>query len=314
MPVLVSALLAPIFLIGGWTLAAHRQPAGYDATRDTIKRARRPRRHRPVGDDGRPGRAGRVPHGHGAWGLRRAATAGRVLLAAGGVATLAVAAFPVPRTGSSAAHAVAALVAFGALTLWPLFAAFRTRAAPAAQTPGPRGRASLAQPRTAVLAALLAWFGLELFTDGAHVGLSERVLAGAQALWPLCVVVLSIRRHAARNVRRYADGETPSAAPRCCRSETAVPKPPSRAMRSIGRSLDSSSSRAALTRCWISHCAGLAPTSARNRRVKVRRLILRVRGHVVQAQRPVQPSQRPGPGRRGARRGRPGIGRSMYWA
>ena len=33
---LVSAALAPVALIGGWTLAATRQPEAYDATRDTI--------------------------------------------------------------------------------------------------------------------------------------------------------------------------------------------------------------------------------------------------------------------------------------
>ena len=32
----VSASLAPVAFIGGWTLAATRQPAAYDATRDTI--------------------------------------------------------------------------------------------------------------------------------------------------------------------------------------------------------------------------------------------------------------------------------------
>ena len=32
----VSATAAPIALIGGWTVAATRQPEAYDATRDTI--------------------------------------------------------------------------------------------------------------------------------------------------------------------------------------------------------------------------------------------------------------------------------------
>jgi hypothetical membrane protein len=170
--VLVSALLAPVFLIGGWTLAAHRQPAGYDAVRDTISAlAGLGATDRWVMTAGLVGLG--VCHVVTASGLRRAATAGRVLLAAGGVATLAVAAFPLPRTGSSAAHGIAALVAFGALTLWPAFARV------------PKGAAVA----TAFLATLLAWFALELVTDGARVGLSERVLAGAQALWPLCVVV-----------------------------------------------------------------------------------------------------------------------------
>ncbi|MGB5017831.1 MAG: DUF998 domain-containing protein, partial [Candidatus Nanopelagicales bacterium] len=33
---LVSATLAPVLLIGGWTLAARLQPAGFDSSTDTI--------------------------------------------------------------------------------------------------------------------------------------------------------------------------------------------------------------------------------------------------------------------------------------
>lgn len=189
---LVSAGLAPVFLIGGWTLAAHRQPAGYDATRDTISAlaglGATDRRVMTVALAGLG-----LCHVVTALGLRRAAAPGRVLLAAGGVATLAVAVFPVPRTGSSGAHAAAAFVAFGALTLWPALAR------------APR----YAVVATAVLAVLLAWFGVELFGAGGRIGASERVLAGAQALWPLCAAVALLRRspregdaQAARNVRR----------------------------------------------------------------------------------------------------------------
>lgn len=179
--VLVSAGSAPVLLIGGWTLAARRQPAGYDATRDTISAlAGLGATDRWVMTAALVGLG--VCHVVTALGLRPAATPGRIVLAAGGVATLLVAVFPVPRSGSSAAHAAAALVAFGALTLWPALARV-PRYAPVA---------------TVVLAALLAWFGFELFTDGARIGLSERVLAGAQALWPLCAA----GSQAARNVRR----------------------------------------------------------------------------------------------------------------
>jgi hypothetical protein len=33
------------------------------------------------------------------------------------------------------------------------------------------------------------WFGAELIGGGRQVGLAERVLAGAQAVWPLAVVL-----------------------------------------------------------------------------------------------------------------------------
>jgi hypothetical protein len=40
-----------------------------------------------------------------------------------------------------------------------------------------------------VLLGLLVWFGAELIGGGLQVGLAERVLAGAQAVWPLAVVL-----------------------------------------------------------------------------------------------------------------------------
>jgi hypothetical protein len=121
------------------------------------------------------------------------------------VATLLVAAFPVPRTGTSPAHFAAAMVAFAALTLWPTLArsrspeptpARRLVSGPAAVPAPLRPAVSLAA--TVALASLLGWFGIELFSDGPHVGLSERVLAAAQALWPLCVALAVAMQPATR--------------------------------------------------------------------------------------------------------------------
>jgi hypothetical protein len=36
---------------------------------------------------------------------------------------------------------------------------------------------------------LIAWFGAELISGGRQIGLAERVLALAQAAWPLAVVL-----------------------------------------------------------------------------------------------------------------------------
>ena len=44
-----------------------------------------------------------------------------------------------------------------------------------------------------MLLGLLVWFGAELIAGGRQFGLAERVLAGAQAVWPLAVV-LACRR------------------------------------------------------------------------------------------------------------------------
>jgi hypothetical protein len=46
----------------------------------------------------------------------------------------------------------------------------------------------------AVLVLLLAWFAVEVVTEAGQVGLAERVLGVAQAVWPL-TVVLSCRHH-----------------------------------------------------------------------------------------------------------------------
>jgi hypothetical membrane protein len=187
----LSAGLAPVFLVGGWTLAARRQPDGYDAVRDTISAlAGLGATDRWVMTAGLAGLG--ACHVATALGLRPAATPGRVLLATGGVATLLVAAFPVPRTGTSPAHVAAALVAFGALTLWPALSPVRSAAAPWVLRP------VVCIAATGVAASLLGWFGIELFSDGSAIGLSERVLAAAQALWPLCVAAASATATARR--------------------------------------------------------------------------------------------------------------------
>lgn len=123
-------------------------------------------------------------------GLRPAALPGRVVLAIGGLATIAVAAFPQPVTGSSAAHFRAAAVGFTTLAGWTALAWRRERPAPVAL------HLPVDLAAAAGLFAALGWFVYELSSDGGAIGLSERVVAGSQALWPL-VVVLSARRSAA---------------------------------------------------------------------------------------------------------------------
>jgi hypothetical membrane protein len=176
--VLPSAIVGPVALIGGWTVAAARQPAGYDAVRDTIS---------ALAADGATDRwimtTGLAVLGASylatAAGLTEAALPGRTLLGIGGAATLAVAALPQPTAG----HVPAATVAFVTLALWPALSDLPTR------------RAGVVA--SAALLVLLGWLGLEL-SDGTLLGLSERVLAGAEALWPLAVAVSLRRRVHAR--------------------------------------------------------------------------------------------------------------------
>ena len=126
-----------------------------------------------------------------ALGLRPAAVPGRWLLAIGGASTLVVAAAPQPVHGSARVHIVAATIGFVALAVWSLAAS---------RTDGPAVlRRRTGAIATVLLLAMLGWLGGEI-GSGSLLGLSERVLAGTQALWPFAVVLLlrSRRTQAAR--------------------------------------------------------------------------------------------------------------------
>ncbi len=186
----LSAAGAPVLLIGGWQLAAARQPGGFDPVGQTISAL--------------AGRAATDPwimttallgvglcHTITAAGLAPAATPGRLLLGTGGAATVVLAGAPLPVTGASPVHVAAATVAFTTLSVWPALA-WRRGDIRHRGTPGRRASRLAA----AGLLGLFGWFGLECFSLGPRIGLSERILAGAQALWPLAVVLLARRSKA----------------------------------------------------------------------------------------------------------------------
>jgi len=178
---LASAIAAPVAMIGGWTLAATRQPT-FDATKETISALAA-----TTATDAWVMTAGLaltgVAHVVTAAGLRPVPIAGRALLALGGAATLAVAALPVDATPH--AHGIAAAIGFGALALWPAASWRRGGSGPL--------RPAVALTASGVLLGLVAVFVAQLQADGPAVGLTERAVAGSQALWPL-VVVLALRR------------------------------------------------------------------------------------------------------------------------
>ncbi len=183
-PVLVSATVAPIALIGGWTVAASRQPAAYDATRDTISAlAAHGAADRWVMTAGLALLGG--CHIVTALGLEEARPLGRVLLGVGGVSSVLVAVFATP----SAVHFPVATTSFIALAAWPAAAGLPNRTSGWLATGG--------------LAAALVWLAVEL-DDGALLGVSERVVAGAEALWPLVAVLAT--RAASGRVGRAARG------------------------------------------------------------------------------------------------------------
>jgi hypothetical protein len=160
---MVSAAVAPVLLISGWTFAADR----WVMTLAFLLAG-----------------AFEVVTG---LSLRPAAAAGRLILMAGGVAGLLIAASPEPAGGGgSVRHMSVAAAALVALAAWPAAARRRGPSVPWGLRPAVPAGAS------AVLLAVLLWFGAELLTSGGQAGLAERLLGGLQTLWPV-LVILSCR-------------------------------------------------------------------------------------------------------------------------
>ena len=122
---LVSSAVAPVLLVGGWTLAAGLQPGSFDAVTGTIS---------SLAAEGAADRwvmtlalAGTgACHVITGLALRPASSAGRLILMAGGAATVLVAAFPeTAGGGGSLPHTFWSTVAFVALAVWPLAACRR---------------------------------------------------------------------------------------------------------------------------------------------------------------------------------------------
>jgi hypothetical protein len=178
----VSSAAAPVLMAGGWTVAARLQPHSYSQVADTVSAL------------AAPGAADR-------WvmtvtflvvaacdvitglALRPARAPGRLLLMAGAVAGMLVAANPeVPGTRFPLPHMIWAAAGCAALVTWPAGAWRRGPSVPWGLRP------VVSAGAVGVLVALLAWFAAELITAGGQAGLAERIFGAGQALWPLAVV------------------------------------------------------------------------------------------------------------------------------
>jgi Protein of unknown function (DUF998) len=178
----VSSAAAPVLMAAGWTAAARIQPHSYNQVADTVSAL------------AAPGAADRwvmtltfvvvcacdVVSG---LALRPARAPGRLILIAGAVAGILVAASPEqPGTRFPLPHMIFAVAGCAALVTWPA----------GAWRPGPAVpwglRPTVSAGAVAVLVALLAWFAAELITAGGQAGLAERIFGAGQALWPLAVV------------------------------------------------------------------------------------------------------------------------------
>lgn len=177
----VSSVLAPVLLVGGWTVAADLQPVPFDAVSRSIS---------SLAAQGMPYRwlitsallgVGLCNFVTGL-ALRPAAETGRILLILGGVCSMLIAAYPQHRHSGSPAHEAFSSLCVILMALWPIAAARRDPDAPYCLRP------RIAYPAVFVNLGLLAWFTAELF-NGPLLGLAERLVAVDQALWPLAVVL-----------------------------------------------------------------------------------------------------------------------------
>lgn len=177
-----SSVVGPVLLVGGWTVAADLQ-SHYDPVADTVSALA------AVGATDRwvmtltflvVGLCYVIT----ALALRPARIPGRLILAAGAIAGMMVAANPEHPGGfGSVSHFVWASIGFAGLTFWPAGAWRRGPSVPWALRPA-AGTAAIA-----VLFVLLTWFGTELVSGAGQVGLAERVMGAAQTAWPLAVVL-----------------------------------------------------------------------------------------------------------------------------
>ena len=208
----ITSTAAPMLLIGGWTLAAGLRPDHFDSVKDTISElAAIDGPYRWVMTAALVGVG--AAHVGTALALRPATPAARWLLATGGVATVLVAANPLPGDGGPApAHELVAGVSFVALGVWPAISWHRRHLVhPGDQAPGAEAvpvpvpvpfRPVAALGASGVLLTGLGWFFAELVNHSDRVGLSERVAAGSQALWPLAAVLLARRTQRACKAAR----------------------------------------------------------------------------------------------------------------
>lgn len=182
----ISSAAAPVLLIGGWTVAAGLQPRSFNPVADTISAlAAENATDRWVMTFALLGVG--ACYVATALALRLVTSPGRLLLVTAGAATILVAANPEPAGGGSLPHTLSAAAAFIALAVWP--AASRS-----GEPAVPWGlRATVRVGATVIMVGLLVWFYLELSMGTRQLGLAERVLAGAEAVWPLAVVLTCYR-------------------------------------------------------------------------------------------------------------------------
>lgn len=177
-----AAVVAPVAFVGGW-LWSGAAMRGYDPVNS------------PLSDLSAAAASTRWPMALAlvvtglaylvaAVGLRPADVAGRSLLAVGGVAVLLGAWIPNAVVGhNTVGHMIVTYLAYAALSVWPAVIAVNRPDAPLVLRP------RFGQMVALVMCLLVVLTVVEIVTDGATLGLRERLLTTAQSLVPLAVVV-----------------------------------------------------------------------------------------------------------------------------
>lgn len=177
----VSSVLAPLVLIGGWTAAADLQPHPFDAVQRSIS---------ALGAVGMPYRwviaitlvGVGVCHAATGLALRPASEPGRILLVIGGISSVLIGLNPQSAHSGSLPHEAFSLIGVVVMTIWPVAAMRRDPGVPFGLRP------VAAYATTTFTLAVLLWFVIELF-HGAQLGLAERTVTADQSIWPLVVVI-----------------------------------------------------------------------------------------------------------------------------
>jgi len=194
----LSSALAPVLLVGGWTVAARLQSPPYDPVTGTVSELM------AVGATDRWVMTtvflvvGVCYIATGA-ALRPARLTGRLILITGAATGMMVAANPQPAVGVSVPHTIWAALGLAGLAAWPAWAWRRGPSVPW----GLRRGACLGAVATQLI--LLAWFVAEIFTGAGQLGLAERAVGVDQVLCPLAVV-LSCRLAGLAAWRRQVPG------------------------------------------------------------------------------------------------------------
>ena len=191
----VSPVAAPVLMVAGWTAAAGLQPRPVNPVSETVSALA------AVGATDRwvmtltfvlVGACDVIT----ALALRPAGLPGRLMLLAGAVAGMLLAANPEhPGTRFPVPHMICAAIGGAGVVAWPAGAWRRGPSVPWALRP------AVSATAVAVLLALAAWFGMELISGGGQAGLAERIFGAGQSLWPL-LVVASCRLAARKTTRQ----------------------------------------------------------------------------------------------------------------